>query len=76
MADPKTHGAAAFGAQTNVDLETLGLSEWAYLRPAVENGVAGYAIYAANGVAIGFAHGRDAAIAAVMTNDMDVAELH
>jgi hypothetical protein len=68
--------AASDEASPNIDLESLGLSEIAYLREATVDGVPGYSIHAANGVPIGFAPGEDAAIAAVLTNEMDVVPLH
>lgn len=76
MADPKTLSESLAGAPMNIDLETLGLSEIAYLKAATVDGVPGFAIFAANGVAIGFSPGENAAIAAVLTNDMDVAAVH
>jgi len=75
MNNPKNEAAARI-ASTKIDLETLGLSEVAYLRAATVDGVPGYSIHAANGVAIGFSPGVNGAIAAVMTNDMELASVH
>jgi hypothetical protein len=63
-------------AANQVELESLGLSEVAYLKAAVVDEMPGFAIYAANGVAIGFAPERDQAIAAIMSNDMALAALN
>lgn len=63
-------------AANQVDLESLGLSEVAYLKAAVVDEMPGFAIYAANGVAIGFAPERNKAIAAIMSNDMALAAVH
>jgi hypothetical protein len=59
-----------------IDLESLGLSDLAYLRKAVVDGVSGFSIHAANGVAIGFAPGETTALAAIMTNGMELVQLH
>ena len=59
-----------------MDLETLGLSEVAYLRSAVVDEKSGFAIYAANGVAIGFAPERNQAIGAIISNEMAIAAVH
>ncbi len=63
-------------AANPVDLESLGLSEVAYLKSAVVDEMLGFAIYAANGVAIGFAPERNQAIAAIMSNEMAIAAVH
>lgn len=63
-------------AGNKVDLESIGLSEVAYLRAAVVDEMPGYAIYAANGVAIGFAPERNQAIGAIMSNEMALAAVH
>jgi len=63
-------------AANHVDLESLGLSEVAYLKSAVVDEMPGFAIYAANGVAIGFAPERNQAIAAIMSNEMALAAVH
>ena len=76
MKNSDTEKSGASVASSRVDLEALGLSEVAYLKAAVVDGAPGYAIFAANGVAIGFAPGLNAAIAAVLTNDMEVAAVH
>ena len=76
MTDPKNETAAKLAQLEAIDLASLGLSEVAYLREAEVDGVPGFAIYAADGQAIGFAPGEDSAIAAVMTNDMEVAAVH
>lgn len=63
-------------AANQVDLESLGLSEVAYLKAAVVDEMPGFAIFAANGVAIGFAPERNQAIAAIMSNEMALAAVH
>jgi len=59
-----------------IDLESIGLSDVAYLRNAVVDGVSGFSIHAANGVSIGFAPGVNTALAAIMTNGMEIVQLH
>lgn len=76
MTDPKDTSVAVAAAFEAIDLESLGLSEVAYLREAVVDGIDGFSIHAANGVAIGFTPGRQAAMAAVMTNDLELANVH
>ena len=76
MSIRKNPNAPVDSTSAYIDLEALGLSEIAYLRPAIVDNVAGFSIHAANGVPIGFAPERNAAIAAVLTNDMDLAEVH
>lgn len=76
MNNPKDTAVASASAEEAVDLQALGLSEVAYLREAEIDGVFGFSIHAANGQTIGFAPGRQTAIAAVMTNDMELASLH
>lgn len=76
MTDPKDTIVTTASVEEAVDLQSLGLSEVAYLREAEVDGVFGFAIHAANGQTIGFAPGRQTAIAAVMTNDMELVNLH
>jgi len=75
MIDSKTQASSEELGQ-QIDLESLGLSEVAYLREATVDGVLGFSIHAANGVPIGFTPGEDSAIAAILTNEMDVVPLH
>lgn len=63
-------------AASEIDLESLGLAEMAYLKAAVVDEKPGFAIFAANGVAIGFAPERIKAVAAIMENDMALAPVH
>lgn len=58
------------------DLQNWGLEEVAYLRPAVIDGMSGYAIYSAAGVAIGFSVSRDKAVGAIVQNDLEPMALH
>lgn len=76
MADRKPTDAPDDMAGAEVDLESLGLHDLAYIKPAKVDDVQGFAIFAANGVAIGFAPAEAAAAAAILQNDMDVAPLH
>ncbi len=76
MTDPKNETGGATDRPIHIDLEALGLSEVAYLRRATVDGIDGFSIHAANGVAIGFAPEENSAIAAVMTNDLELAPVH
>lgn len=76
MNDPKNATSSAADRPVYIDLESLGLSEVAYLRKATVDGIDGYSIHAANGIAIGFAPEENSAIAAVMTNDLELAPVH
>jgi len=76
MNDPKDTAVASSDVREAIDLQSLGLSEVAYLREAEVDGVFGFTIHAANGQTIGFAPGRQTAMAAVMTNEMELASLH
>ncbi len=67
---------ATLAPRSQIDLESLGLSDVAYLRRAEIDGVEGYAIHAANGVPIGFAPAEMSAIAAVITHNLAVAAVH
>jgi hypothetical protein len=62
---------------SNEHLALLGLEDVAYVKPVVaEDGTAQYAIYAANGTAIGLAAGRDLAFAAVRQHDLEPVSVH
>ena len=52
------------------DIARVGLEEIAYIRPLVEEGEEGFGIFAADGKRLGFAYDRQAAIAAVLENDL------
>ncbi|MCA8928029.1 MAG: DUF1150 family protein [Alphaproteobacteria bacterium] len=58
------------------DLQNWGLQQVAYLRPAVIDGLSGYAICSAAGVVIGFSESRDKALGAIVQNELEPMALH
>jgi len=58
------------------DLQNWGLEQVAYLREAVIDGVAGYAICSASGEVIGFSANRNKALGAIVQNDLEPMALH
>ena len=58
------------------DLRELGRMTVAYVRPAVSEGVPGYAIHGADGAVIGFAPDKTMAIGAILQHGLDVVSLH
>ncbi len=67
-ADPRGMSAA--------DWARFGVSEIAYIRPVVVNGVKAIAIHAADGTAIGAAPSPQLAIAAIVQHEMEPALVH
>lgn len=57
-------------------LATLGVSQIAYVKPIVINGVAGFAIHAADGTAMAVAGDRAVAIAAINQHEMQALSVH
>ena len=58
------------------DLRELGRMLVAYIRPAVSEGVPGFAIHGADGAVIGFAPDRLNAIGAIRQHGMECVSLH
>ena len=58
------------------DLRELGRMMVAYIRPAVSEGVSGFAIHGADGAVIGFAPDRLNAIGAILQHGMECVSLH
>ncbi len=58
------------------DLAALGLGEVAYVRPVVIDGTPGFAIYAANGMAMGAVASSQAAQMAIRQNELEPVSLH
>ena len=58
------------------DWARFGVSEIAYIRPVVVNGVKAIAIHAADGTAIGAAPNPQLAIAAIVQHEMEPALVH
>lgn len=54
----------------------LGVGEWAYVKPTVNEGVAAYAVHAADGRPLAMIENRDVAIATVRRNDLEPLSLH
>ncbi len=66
----------AFRKISQQDLAALGLGEVAYVRSVVIDGTPGFAIYAANGKALGAVASSQAAQAAIRQNDLEPVSLH
>ena len=58
------------------DLMALGLQDIAYVKPVHIEGEQAYAIYSADGQELGYAEGRDLAIATVRHNDLEPVSVH
>jgi len=61
---------------TPSDLMALGIQDIAYVKPVEIEGEAAYAIFAADGQELGYAEGRDLAIATVRHNDLEPVSVH
>jgi hypothetical protein len=57
-------------------LASLGVSQIAYVKPVVINGVVGFAIHAADGTAMAVAGDRAVAIAAIHQHEMQAVSVH
>jgi hypothetical protein len=64
------------GPMTARDLATWGVEDVAYVRQAVVDGTMTWAIFAADGSAIGIAPDRDMAFAAARQNDLEPLSVH
>lgn len=54
----------------------LGVAQIAYVKPVVMNGMAGFAIHAADGTPMAVAQDRDVAIAAILRHEMHPVSVH
>lgn len=61
---------------TEQQLAALGVSQIAYVKPVMMNGVAGFAIHAADGTPMALAEDRDVAVAAIRQHEMLAASVH
>jgi len=57
-------------------LAALGMSHIAYVKPVVIDGVAGFAIHAADGTPMAVAGDRDVAVAAIVQHEMHPLSVH
>jgi len=57
-------------------LAALGVSHIAYVKPVVVNGVAGFAIHAADGTPMAVAGDREIAVAAIVQHEMHALSVH
>nr|WP_294511629.1 DUF1150 family protein [uncultured Rhodopila sp.] len=57
-------------------LAALGVSHIAYVKPVIVNGVAGFAIHAADGTPMAVAGDRAVAVAAIMQHEMHPLSVH
>jgi hypothetical protein len=57
-------------------LAALGMSHIAYVKPVVINGIAGFAIHAADGTPMAVAGDRDVAVAAIVQHEMHPLSVH
>jgi hypothetical protein len=57
-------------------LAALGVSHIAYVKPVIVNGVAGFAIHAADGTPMAVAGDRDVAVAAIVQHEMHPLSVH
>lgn len=69
-------GAAGLRQLSLADWARFGVSEIAYIRPVVVNGVKAVAIHAADGTPIGAAPDTPLAIAAILRHGMEPALVH
>lgn len=64
------------GPISTQDLQELGKMMVAYIRPAVSEGISGFAIHGADGAVIGFAADRLNAIGAIREHGMEFVSVH
>jgi len=76
MSDYPTKQLNLEGPMTARDFATWGVEDVAYIRQAVVNGKEGWAIFAADGTAIGVAPDRVMAFAAARQNDLEPLSVH
>jgi hypothetical protein len=74
--NPTTKQSTLDRPMTARDLATWGVEDVAYVREAVVDGTKTWAIFAADGSAIGVAPDRDMAFAAARQNDLEPLSVH
>ena len=57
-------------------LASLGMAQFAYVKPVLMNGVVAYAIHAADGTPMALAGDRDLAVAAILEHDLTPTLVH
>jgi hypothetical protein len=67
--------AEKFRQISSQDFASMGVEHVAYVRPTLVNGVAAFAIHAADGTQIGIAPNRDVAFAAVVQHELEPVSL-
>jgi hypothetical protein len=77
-ADTQINETVAFDVRhlSEQQLAALGVSHIAYVKPVVVDGVAGFAIHAADGTPMAVAGDRDVAVAAIMQHEMHPLSVH
>lgn len=72
LPQPSAQEVAAFDVRhlSEQQLQALGVSHIAYVKPVMVNGVQGFAIHAADGTPMAIAGNREVAVAAVMQQEM------
>jgi hypothetical protein len=58
------------------DFLSLGLDQWAYVRPITQDGGEAFAIHAADGTRVAAFATREAAFSAILHHDMEPLQLH
>ena len=78
MSDDKPAEMASFDVRhlTAEQLSALGVSHIAYVKPVVVNGMAGFAIHAADGTPMALTDDRATAMAAIMQHEMMPLSVH
>jgi len=65
-----------FRQLTATELGLLGMNDIAYVKPVIEDGVAAFAVHAADGTRMAVITNRDLAFAVVRQNDMEPVSVH
>lgn len=78
FAQPGVTEAVAFDVRhlSEQQLAALGVSQIAYVKPVMVNGVQGFAIHAADGTPMAVAGDREVAVAAVVQHEMLPLSVH
>ncbi len=78
MTDPQAEVNATIDIRhlTQVQLQQLGVSQLAYVKPVMLNGAAAFAIHAADGSPMAVTDDHDLAVAAILQHEMVPALVH
>jgi hypothetical protein len=76
VAAPAETGAIDIRHLSVEQLAKLGVSQLAYVKPVVVNGMPGFAIHAADGTAMAVTGDRDVAVAAILQHEMHPLSVH